>query len=96
MPISKDINASGKHLKPAKLSVTESGSQVPLPLRLKFTSAIEAIGAMCQDVLKTRGVVSIPEVQLMLAVRLELCTEEIDTKILQEALTLLADKSTCN
>lgn len=95
MAISKDINASGKHLKPATFPVTKCGSQVPLTLRLKFTSAIEAIGAMCQ-VLKTRGVVSIPEVQLMLAIRLELCTEEIDRKILQEALVLLADKSTCN
>ena len=90
MAISKDINES------ATLPVTECGNQVPLTLRLKFTCSIEAIGSMCQAVLKTRGDVSIPEVQLMLAVRLELCTEEIDRKILQEALVLLADKSTCN
>lgn len=96
MPISKDINASSRHFKPTTLPVTECGNQVALTLRLKFTSAVEAIGAMCQAVLKTRGVVSIPEVQFMLAVRLELCTEEIDRKILQESLILLADKSTCN
>lgn len=94
MPIPKDVNASDKHFKPAKFPVTQWGNQAPP--RVKYSSAAEVIGALFQDVLRTRGIISVPDVQLMLAVRLELCTEEDDRKILLESLMLLADKSTCN
>ena len=94
MPIPKDVNASDKHFKPAKFPETQWGNQAPP--RVKYSSAAEVIGALFQDVLRTRGIISVPDVQLMLAVRLELCTEEDDRKILLESLMLLADKSTCN
>ena len=96
MPKNKDLNAHNEHAQLTKSAVSETDSPVPVLLQFRYTHATEAIGAMVQELIKARGYFSVLDLQLMLTVRLELCTEESQRNIMQEALILVADKSVRN
>ena len=96
MPVNKDVNASDKPAGLATRTVSETDdSALVLPER-NFTNAAAAIGAISQELIKARGYVTATEIQLMLTVRLMLCTVALQRTILQEAILLMTDRSTCN
>lgn len=82
---------------PRQSASTPGKSPAPLDMPLfliqEYSSAVEAIGTVSLELIRTRGYLSYNDILLRLMVQVKLCNNKEQQDILQEALALINDKT---
>ena len=71
--------------------VLEEGAEVYS--MAEYACAVEAIGSIAKEIMKSRGCVTARDLQLAFKIRLKLATEKTQQAVLREALILLKKKT---